>query len=103
MSIHIWGPLTIMFALGIGWRLFSRATTAYRSKLRSYSSRWAFVKQNWDVFLLRVPFSGSLFTLWIFHPGLLSKLAATVMPANIANWLTVPPTLGSALGFGFFV
>lgn len=105
MTIHIWASLAVAFLLGILLRLFQRATQAYRSKLRAYPSRWAFVMANWDVFLLRtIPFNSGLFVLWINKPGLLSQLAIyCAVPANIANWLTVPPTLGSAIGFGYLV
>src|SRR6266704_1047862 len=103
MSVHIWGPLSVAFVLGVGLRLFQRATRAYRSKFRSYPTRWAFVAANWDVFLLRtVPFNSGLFALWLLNPGLLSQgiIYLNVTP-SIANWLTVPPTLGSAAGFGY--
>ena len=105
MSIHIWGPLTLAFALGIGWRLFSRATKAYRSKLRSYPSRWAFVSSNWDVFLLRTfPFNGGLFVAWLFHPDWIAKgLVYAHVPASFANWLIVTPNLATAFAFGFLV
>ncbi len=105
MQLHIVGPLAIAYLLGILWRFFSRATKAYRSTMRAYPSRWAFVKANWDVFLLRTfPWNSGLFVLWVINPGLLSKVVVFVaVPENIANWLTIPPTLGTAFGFGFLV
>jgi len=105
MQVKIILPLAIACLLGILWRFFSRASKAFRSKLRAYPSRWDFVKANWDVFLLRTfPFNASLFYLWVLYPGLLSKIVVGVgVPANLGNWLTVPPTLGTSFGFGFAV
>lgn len=105
MNIHIWGPLAITFALGILFRFFARASQAFRSQLRTYPTRWSFVAANWDVFLLRtIPFNAGLFILWVFHPGLLSQgLSHVGVPDWVANWVTVPPTLGTSFGYGFFV
>ncbi len=104
MTLNVWLPLTGMFALGVGLRLFARATKAYRSKLRDYPTRWAFVVNNWDVFLLRSAFNTGFYALWLLKPGLMSQgITYLGVSQNIANWLTVPPTLGTALGFGMFV
>jgi hypothetical protein len=104
VSPHIWVPLTVAFTLGILLRLFQRATRAFRSKLRCYPTRWSFVAGNWDVFLLRSLWNGALFVLWLFKPGFISNgLVWLHVPQNFANWLTVPPTLGSAIGFGYLV
>ncbi len=96
--------LVVMFYLGILLRLLQRASTAFRSKINTYPSRWSFVLRNWDVFLLRSAINTALFAVWLRDPGLLSKGIAYlgVTPA-IADWLTVPPTLTTAAGFGFFV
>lgn len=105
MNLHIIGPLTIAFLLGVLWRLFARASKAYRSKLRSYPSRWAFIVTNWDVFLLRTfPWNAGLFALWLFHPALLSKgLIFVHVPESVANWIIVTPNLLSSFAFGFMV
>src|SRR5215813_13049981 len=105
MTVNIWGPLSIAFLLGILWRLFSRASKAYRSKLRSYPSRWAFISTNWDVFLLRtVPWNSGFFALWLFKPDTLAKgLILAHVPDNIANWMIVTPNLLSSGVFGFTV
>lgn len=105
MTLKIVGPLAAAFLLGILWRLFSRATKAYRSKIRAYPSRRAFVVANWDVFLLRtVPFNSGFFALWLTHPDLLSKLLIGMsVPASIANWIIVTPNLLSSFVFGFLV
>ncbi len=98
-------PLSAAFLLGVLWRLFSRASKAYRSKLRAYPSRWAFVKNNWDVFLLRtVPFNSGAFAVWLLHPDWLSKgLILVRVPVGIANWMIVTPNLATAFAFGFLV
>lgn len=105
MNIHVWGPLTVAFLLGIVWRLFSRASKAYRSNLRSYPSRLAFVRTNWDVFLLRTfPFNSGLFVLWLFHPDWLSKgLIFAHVPASFANWIIVTPNLMTSFAGGFVI
>lgn len=105
MGLHIWGPLSISFACGIVFRLFVRANTAYRSKIRTYTSRWSFVKANWDVFLIRTfPFNTGLFVVWVLKPGLLSQVVSMAgVPVGVANWITIPPTLGTAFIGGFFV
>ena len=104
MDVHIWGPLAAAFVFGLGFRLFVRASKAFKSKIRTYPSRWAFVKANWDVFLARSVPDGFIFAIWLFKPGLLSTgLVHVGVPATIANWLTIPPTLGTSFGFGFVV
>jgi hypothetical protein len=110
--IHAWGIhldptvlLFLMFYVGVLLRFFVRAMKAFRSPLRTYPSRWAFMKTNWDVFLVRaLLFDTPLFILWIYHPDLAVKgLLWLHVPAGIANWVIVPPTLLSAGGFGSVV
>jgi hypothetical protein len=110
--IKAWGTyldptviLFVVFYVGVGLRFFVRAVKAYRSPLRNYPSRWAFIKTNWDVFLVRaILFDTPLFVLWIFHPDLAVKgLLWLNVPAGIANWVIVPPTILSAGGFGSVV
>ncbi len=97
MSIHIWLPLLTTFLLGISWRLFSRASKAYRSTLRKYASRWAFVAANWDVFLLRTVWNSAAFVVWLFHPDWIAKALIFV------HWIIVTPNLATAAIFGFMV
>lgn len=75
-----------------------------RSKVNSVPNRRYFIYQHWDTLLIRVFFFGYLmFWAWLKHPDWPSKLAMLMMvPAGLANWLTVPATLGTAAGFGFF-
>jgi len=93
------------FLLGVLWRLFARASKAYKSKLRSYPSRWAYIAANWDVFLLRTfPWNSGAFVLWLFHPDWVAKiLIYGHVPNGIANWMIVTPNLMSSAVFGFLV
>jgi len=96
--------LVIMFYLGILLRLLQRAGTAFRSTVNTYPSRWSFVAKNWDVFLLRSAINTALFSLWLHDPGTISKgLTYLGMTPALANWVTIPPTLTTAAGFGFFI
>ncbi len=96
--------LVVMFYLGILLRLLQRASTAFRSKVNTYPSRWSFVSRNWDVFLLRSAINTALFAVWLHDPGTISKgLSYLGVAPGIANWVTIPPTLTTAAGFGFFV
>jgi hypothetical protein len=96
--------LIVMFYMGILLRLLQRASTAFRSKVNTYPSRWSFVSRNWDVFLLRSAINTVLFSLWLRDPGTLSKgvIYLGVTP-GLANWITIPPTLTTAASFGFLV
>ena len=96
--------LVAMFYTGILLRLLQRASTAFRSMVNTYPSRWSFVSRNWDVFLLRSAINTALFSVWLKDPGLISQgLGYLGVASGIANWVTVPPTLTTAAGFGFFV
>ena len=96
--------LVIMFYVGILLRLLQRAGSAFRSQVNTYPTRWSFVVCNWDVFLLRSAINTGLFSLWLHNPGLISQgLNYLGVASGIANWVTVPPTLTTAAGFGFFI
>jgi hypothetical protein len=96
--------LVIMFYVGILLRLLQRASSAFRSTVNTYPTRWSFVARNWDVFLLRSAINTALFSLWLKDPSLISKgLGYLGVASGIADWVTVPPNLATAAGFGFFV
>lgn len=112
MDISAWGLeinptllLVIAFVIGVSLRFFARASKAFHSTIRAYPSKWAFVKTNWDVFLVRALFFDTpIFCLWIFKPDLItSALKGINIPDNIANWIIIAPTPLSSFGFGGFV
>lgn len=105
MTWHIWLPLSGACLAGVLWRFFSRASKAYRSKLRAYPSRRAFMEANWDVFLLRTfPWNAGAFALWLLHPDYAARLLIFAhVPAAMANWIIVTPNLLSSAFFGFVV
>lgn len=95
--------LVVSFYLGTLIRLSLRAGNAFRSQVNKYPNRRSYLFRNWDVFLVRTFFATGFFTWWLHDPGAWSKFIAMLGVApGIANWLTVPPTLATSAGFGFF-
>lgn len=96
--------LITFFLSGIGFHVLLRAGFAYRSQINIYPSRWSFIAANWDTTLIRTFLNSILFWWWVTYPGTVSTVLIFFrVPANIANWMTVPVTLGTAAVFGFFI
>src|SRR6266704_1339641 len=99
-----WLLLVLFFLIGIGMHVLLRAGYAYRSAVNPYPTRRAFVRKHWDTILVRTFLNSWLFWLWVSHPDLVSRIASALgVSAAIADWLTVPVSLGTAVMFGFFV
>jgi len=95
--------LVIAFYMGTILRLCMRAGNAFRSQVNKYPNRRSYIGRNWDIFLVRTFFATGFFTWWMSDPGAWSKVIGAVgVPPGISNWLTVPPTLATSAGFGFF-
>lgn len=110
--VELWGislnprvVLSVLFVLGILFRLFIRADKAFRSPLRAYPSRWAFVVNNWNVFLIRTILVNMwLFIAWLYHPDWATWVLLKLnVPPSIANWTPIAPNLVSAPNFGLWV
>lgn len=97
--------LSVLFVLGILFRFFIRAEKAKNSKIRAYPSRWAFMVNNWSVFLIRTVLVNMwLFIVWLYHPDWATwALLKLHVPADIANWTPISPNLVSAPMFGLWV
>lgn len=94
--------LTVLWFIGVLIHLLQRASSAFRSKVNVYPSRWCFLRDNWDIFLVRTFISAVLYSLWIKNPGMISGwLSYCGVAAGIANFVTIPPTLTTAAIFGY--
>ncbi|MGH3427956.1 MAG: hypothetical protein ACRDQZ_10385 [Mycobacteriales bacterium] len=104
MPIRVWDwlvdPFALMYAffiVGILMHFFLRCGNAFRSSVNTYPTRRSYAYRNGDIFLVRSGLSGFLFSLWVFHPGLLSAgLIVVGIAPGIANYMTILPTLGTA-------
>lgn len=97
--------LSVLFFLGILFRFFVRADKAKKSKIRAYPTRWAFMVNNWSVFLIRTVLVNMwLFIVWLYHPDWATWVLLKVkVPPDIANWTPIAPNLVSAPLFGLWV
>lgn len=88
-----------MCVIGQLMRFSLRAGNAFRSGVNTYPTRRSFWARNFDIFMIR---SGLwlvvFFSTWLYHPGWFSWMLihAFGIAPGIANYLTIPPTLGTA-------
>lgn len=105
LTFALYGILTIGYLIGAEFNLMLRAGFAYRSQVNVYPTRRSFYTKNWDTILIRVALWGyGLFYIWTLHPDWLSISAVFFhVPKSIADWLTFPVSLGTAVGAGFVI
>lgn len=87
LTIILWA----LYLLGVLAHILLRAGYAIRNPLNPTSTRWQFLKHNWDTFAVRTFLSSVLFGVWLNHPALLSDgLQYFKIPLNfdfpITNW-----------------
>lgn len=105
LSYSLYGILVLGYLVGAEFNLMLRAGFAYRSNINCYPTRRSFYTKNWDTILIRVFLYGfGLFYLWTLHPDWITIVAVFFkVPQSLANWLTFPVTLGTAVGAGFVI
>lgn len=92
--------LCIVFLVGLGLRILSRAGFAIRNPVNPVSSRWQFVKNNWDTMLIRSFWDSLAFGYWLTHPTAFGDFFNLFhLPFNF----NVPTNIITAPGFGFLI
>lgn len=102
-TLYKWLTLACLFGMLLSVLL--RADYAKSSSVNTYPTRWSFIARNWVTILIRVcPWGLGAFYYWTIHPETLTAIAKFFkVPDYLANWMTFPVNVLTALGLGFVI